>query len=109
MESLMEQIQKHEEIFGDQSLSQNQSLPTMADLRRQQKRDWYHKNKERVLEQQKESDSKKRNQKEWYLNNRKLCIDRAKKWNKTNSEARKLIVHRYTHKKYTQRNVQQWG
>ena len=63
MESLMDQIQKHEEIFGDRSLSQNQLLPTIADLRRQQKRDWYHRNKEKVLEQQRDSDSKKKSQK----------------------------------------------
>ena len=59
MKNLSELIDKHEEIFGDQSLRIT-SLPTMTELRmtedekrKKQKRDWYHENKEKVLEQQK--------------------------------------------------------
>ena len=57
MKNLSELIDKHEEIFGDQSLRIT-SLPTMTELRmtedekrKKQKRDWYHENKEKVLEQ----------------------------------------------------------
>ena len=74
------------------SLSQNQKIKS-------QKRDWYHRNKEKVLEQQKSSESKMRSQREWYQNNKELCIDRARKWTENNPTARKLIVQRYTLKK----------
>ena len=73
-------------------LSQNQKIKI-------QKRDWYHRNKEKVLAQQKESEKKKRSQKEWYENNKELCIERARKWSENNPTARKLIVQRYTLKK----------
>ena len=65
MKNLSELIDKHEEIFGDQSLRIT-SLPTMTELRmtqdekrKKQKRDWYHENKEKVLEQQKNFKKKK--------------------------------------------------
>ena len=63
--------------------------------RKTQKREWYHRNKEAVLEQQKNSKNKKENQKKWYKKNKKRCIDRAKKWNEDNPTARKLIVERH--------------
>ena len=43
------------------SLSQNQKIKS-------QKRDWYHRNKEKVLEQQRSSESKVKSQREWYQN-----------------------------------------
>ena len=61
----------------------------------QQKREWYHRNKEAVLEQQKNSKNKKESQKEWYQQNKKRCIARAKRWNEENPAARKLIVERH--------------
>ena len=72
----------------DMNLSQNTQI-------KRQKREWYHKNKEAVLEQQKNSKKKRESQKEWYLKNKKLCIIRAKKWNEDNPSARKLIMERY--------------
>ena len=51
-----------------------------------------------VLEQQKNW-KKKKQQKEWYANNRTQQIDKAKKWNKDNQSARKLIVERHKQKK----------
>ena len=103
MKNLSELIAKHEEIYGDQS-ERITSLPTMTELRmtedekrKKQKRDWYHENKEKVLEQQKNF-KKKKQQKEWYANNRVRCIEKSKKWNKDNPNARKLIVERHKHK-----------
>ena len=103
MKNLSELIAKHEEIYGDQS-ERITSLPTMTELRmtedekrKTQKRDWYHENKEKVLEQQKNF-KKKKQQKEWYANNKVPQIDKAKKWNKDNQSARKLIVDRYKNK-----------
>ena len=104
MKNLSELIDKHEEIFGDQS-QRITSVPTTAELRmtqdekrKKQKRDWYHENREKVLEQQKNW-KKKKQQKEWYANNRTQQIDKAKKWNKDNQSARKLIVERHKQKK----------
>ena len=107
MQNLSKLIDKHEHIFGDQS-EKITSLPTMVDIRmtpeqkeekrRRQKRDWYHENREKVLEQQKNW-KKKKQQKEWYANNRTQQIDKAKKWNKDNQSARKLIVERHKQKK----------
>ena len=66
---------------------------------RQQKREWYHRNRDKVLEQQKNSISKKELQKEWYANNKEECIERAKQWNSENLGARKLITNRYLKRK----------
>ena len=101
MKNLSELIDKHEEIFGDQS-QRITSLPTMTELRmtqeekrKKQKRDWYDRNKEDVKKQREES----KKQKEWYANNRVQQIDKSKKWNKENPSARKLIVERHNKKK----------
>ena len=77
-------------------------------LRKVQKQEWYQRNKERILEKQRNSKRKKETQREWYLKNRKRCIERSIKWGKSNPEARELIVHRYTHKKHTQKKELQW-
>ena len=63
--------------------------------RKKQKREWYERNCENVLEQQKNSENKKDNQKEWYVNNKDRVIEKSKRWNKLNKGARKLIVDRY--------------
>jgi len=68
-------------------------------IRKRQKREWYHRNKEAVLEQQKNSERKKKSQKAWYQRNKQRCIDKAKIWNKENSGARKLIIERHKHRK----------
>ena len=77
-------------------------------LRKEQKQEWYQRNKERILEKQRSSERRRETQREWYLKNRKQCIERAIKWGKSNPEARELIVHRYTHKKSTQKKALQW-
>ena len=77
-------------------------------LRKEQKQEWYQRNKERILEKQRNSERRRKIQGEWYLKNRKQCIERAIKWGKSNPEARELIVHRYTHKKGTQKKALQW-
>ena len=65
------------------------------DKRKRQKREWYERNREKVLEQQKNSENKKENQKEWYVNNKDRVIEKSKRWNKFNKGARKLIIERY--------------
>ena len=71
---------------------------------KQQKREWYYRNKDKVLEQQKNSEKKKVSQKLWYSNNKESCIKRAKVWNRENEGARKLINDRYI-----KRKDQVWG
>ena len=68
---------------------------TKKDKRNRQKREWYERNREKVLEQQKNSEQKKENQKEWYVNNKDRVIEKSKRWNKINMGARKLIIDRY--------------
>ena len=94
-------IDQHQKKWGD-GTRRITSIPTMANLRssssdkrKKQKRDWYHKNKEKVLKQQKNSKKKKKSQKECYQKNKNLCISRAKRWNEENPSARKLIVERH--------------
>ena len=68
MRNLSDLIAKHEEIYGDQS-QRITYLPSMSELRMT--------NDE---------------------NNRVRCIEKSKKWNKDNPNARKLIVERHKHK-----------
>ena len=70
-------------------------IESKIDKRKRQKREWYHRNKEIVLEQQKNSEKKKTSQREWYVNNRDKIIEKANRWNNTNVGARKLIIERY--------------
>ena len=63
--------------------------------RKRQQREGYHRNKEAVLEQQKNSKKKRNSQIEWYQKNKKLGIIRAKRWNEDNPSARKLIMERH--------------
>ena len=103
MQNLSKLIDQHEQIFGEPT-ERITTLPTMVDIRmtpeqkeekrKRQKRDWYHENKEAVKEQREASGK----QKEWYANNRMRCIGKAKKWNKENQGARKIITERYNRK-----------
>ena len=77
-------------------------------LRKEQKQEWYQRKKKRILEKQRNSKRRQKIQREWYLKNRKQCIERSIKWGKSNPEARELIIHRYTHKKHTQKKALQW-
>ena len=70
-------------------------IESKIDKRKRQKREWYHRNKEIVLEQQKNSEKKRISQREWYVNNRDKIIEKANRWNNTNVGARKLIIERY--------------
>ena len=72
---------------------------TPEEKRKQQKREWYHRNREKVLEQQKNSVNKKVSQKVWYTNNKEKRIERAKQWNRENLGARRLIINRYHQRK----------
>ena len=83
-------------------------MSSQNQLRKEQKQEWYQHNKERILEKERNSERKKETQREWYLKNKEKCIERSIKWSKTNPEARELIVHRYTHKKYSQKKELQW-
>ena len=65
------------------------------DKRKKQKREWYERNREKVLEQQKNSEDKRTSQREWYVNNKDRVMEKSKRWNKLNKGARKLIVDRY--------------
>ena len=65
------------------------------DKRKKQKREWYERNREEVLEQQRNSENKKQSQREWYVNNKDRVIEKSKRWNKINMGARKLIIDRY--------------
>ena len=45
------------------------------DKRKKQKREWYESNREKVLEQQKNSENKKTSQREWYVNNKARVME----------------------------------
>ena len=47
---------------------------------KQQKREWYKRNKKKVLKQQKTSEKKKEYLKEWYLKNKDDQIQKSLKW-----------------------------
>ena len=113
MKNISALIDKHEEIWGEQV--RITSLPTIVDIRmspeerrKKQKREWYERNREEVLEQQKDSEKKKKSQKEWYANNRTRCIEKAKNWNSENKGARKLITERYN-RKHKGIECQEWN
>ena len=65
---------------------------------KRQKREWYHRNKKKVLKQQKTSERKKKYLKEWYLRNRQEKIQKSLQWNKENPEKRQLHIQRYVQK-----------
>ena len=74
-------------------LSKNQ---TDLDKIKQQKREWYYRNRKSVLKQQKTSEKKKEYLREWYLKNRDQRIQKSLKWTKENPEKRHLAVKKYT-------------
>ena len=74
-------------------LSKNQ---TDLDKIKQQKREWYNRNKKKVLKQQKTSEKKKEYLREWYLKNRDEKIQKSLKWTKENPEKRQFAVKKYT-------------
>ncbi len=65
---------------------------------KRQKREWYHRNKKKVLKQQKTSERKKEYLKEWYLKNRQEKIQKSLQWTKENPEKRQLHIQRYVQK-----------
>jgi len=73
-------------------LRQNQ---TPSERIKQQKREWYYRNKKSVLKQQKKSEERKESKKEWYGRNKKECIQSATKWIKENPEKRQLHIRNY--------------
>ncbi len=79
-----------------QILSKNQ---TDLDKIKQQKREWYYRNRKSVLKQQKTSEKKKEYQKEWYLKNRTECIGKSREWILNHPTERMLIVQRYVQNK----------
>ena len=73
-------------------LRQNQ---TPEERIKQQKREWYYRNKKSVLKQQKKSVERKDSKREWYEKNKSLCIQNATKWKKENPEKLKLHIQKY--------------
>lgn len=55
---------------------------------------YYEKNKDRLAEKWKNDAKRKEKLREYYKNNKKRILERAKRWNAQNKEARKLIVER---------------
>jgi hypothetical protein len=69
---------------------------------KQQKREWYKRNKMKVLKQQKTSEKKKEYLKEWYLKNKDEQIKKSLKWIAENPESRKLHIQKYVQKNSAQ-------
>ena len=73
-------------------LRQNQ---TQSEKLKQQKREWYYRNRKKVLKQQKTSSERKETKKEWYERNKKECIQNAIEWVKDNPAQRQVHVQKY--------------
>ena len=73
-------------------LRQNQ---TPEERIKQQKREWYYRNRKSVLKQQKKSEDRKESKKEWYQINKSECIQSATNWIKENPEKRQLHIRNY--------------
>ena len=73
-------------------LNQNQ---TPSERVKQQKREWYYRNRKSVLKQQKNSEKNKEYKKEWYEKNREVCIEKSTNWIKENPEKRQLHIRNY--------------
>ena len=76
-------------------LRQNQ---TPSERIKQQKREWYYRNKKSVLKQQKKSEERKESKREWYKRNKSECIQSATNWIKENPEQRQIHIQKYVHK-----------
>ncbi|SVD23183.1 uncharacterized protein METZ01_LOCUS376037, partial [marine metagenome] len=82
-------------------LSKNQSD---LDKIKQQKRDWYYRNRKSVLRQQKKSEKKNQYLKEWYQKNRTECIGKSREWILNHPTERKSIVQKYVQNKSTRKS-----
>ena len=80
-------------------LRQNQ---TPEERIKQQKREWYKRNKKSVLKQQKTSVERKESKREWYLKNKDDQIQKSLKWTKENPESRKQHLQKYVQKNSAQ-------
>jgi len=76
-------------------LNQNQ---TPSERVKQQKREWYYRNRKSVLKQQKNSEKNKEYKKEWYEKNREVCIEKSTNWINENPEKRQIHIQKYVHK-----------
>ena len=76
-------------------LRQNQ---TPSERIKQQKREWYYRNKKSVLKQQKKSEERKESKREWYKRNKSECIQSATNWIKENPIQRQIHIQKYVHK-----------
>ena len=76
-------------------LRQNQ---TPEERIKQQKREWYYRNRKSVLRQQKKSEERKESKRNWYIKNREECVAKSLEWNQQNSNQRKEIVQNYTYR-----------
>ena len=85
--------------MSSEILRQNQ---TPEERIKQQKREWYYRNKKSVLKQQKKSVERKESKREWYEKNKSMCIQNATKWKKENPEKLKLHIQKYVHKNSAQ-------
>ena len=72
-------------------LRQNQ---TPKERIKQQKREWYYRNRKSVLKQQKKSEERKESKREWYEKNREVCIAKSLDWNIQNLIQRKSTVQK---------------
>ena len=81
--------------MSSEFLSQNQQS---LDKIKQQKREWYYRNRKSVLRQQKKSEKKKEYLKGWYQKNRTECIGKSREWILNHPTARQSIVQKYVHK-----------
>ena len=72
---------------------------------KQQKREWYKRNKKKVLKQQKTSEKKKEYLKEWYLKNKDEHNQKSLKWIEENPESRKLHIQKYVQKKFCSNQI----
>ena len=75
-------------------LRQNQ---TPSERIKQQKREWYYRNRKSVLRQQKKSEERKESKKEWYEKNREVCIAKSLDWNiqnpsKENPQSKNILI-----------------
>ena len=77
-------------VLDFQIIPQNILSRNQEDLEKvkSQKKEWYHRNKKKVLKQQKTSERKKEYLKEWYLKNRQEKIQKSLEWNRENPEKR---------------------
>ena len=87
--------------MSSEILSQNQQS---LDRIKQQKREWYYRNRKSVLRQQKKSEKKKEYLKGWYQKNRTECIGKSREWILNHPTARQSIVQKYVQNKSTRKS-----